>query len=187
MAQGLPSQVEGQGLESWASWHGRDWIQAPLSHCLWPGCGCGMDTGAVCATCPTGPGSLRLWTQLPWSEGWDSKTLTLLFPWFQLVYALQSSHLWMCRDECIVKFSGLLLCWVEAPFRFRDIFLATDWRGYWKVVFYSGMLLTSLDRVFLVVSFCFSFHCFKYMNDLRSSCWRVNWQSCGSSLFPCCI
>ena len=36
MAQDLPSKVEGQGLESWACRHGRDWIQVPLPRSLWP-------------------------------------------------------------------------------------------------------------------------------------------------------
>lgn len=178
------AKVEGQGLESWASRHGGTGSSpaAPLPVArvwLWNGCWSPVCHPPYCSWFSEAVDSAATIRGLGLQ---DTDSAVPLVP-ARLCF---SPPTFGCRDECIVKFSGLLLCWVEAPLDSGMLFLAIDWKGILKGSVYSGMLLTSLDRVFLVVSFCFSFHCFKYMNDS----WLPVQESTDSLVefpFPCFI
>ena len=87
-----------------------------ICHCKWRGRGCshghlgvgGAGSSPHCpipcgqgvavewmldTTFPTGPGFSEAVDSAATSEGWDSRTLTPLFPWFQLLHVFLSSHL----------------------------------------------------------------------------------------------
>lgn len=88
-------------------------------------------------------GSLKLLTQLQWSEGPGLQAPILLplvekfcllsFPSFSpLIF--RSTYMW--------EFSSILLCWEKHPCWVVDVLLGVDWRET-KVAFHSVMFLTS--------------------------------------------
>ena len=92
----------------------KTWSQSPrLLLRSYHGWSCGQEAGVVCDALMLLPGSLGLWAQLPYLEARIKRTSSTIH--LVLLPALWYTHLYLYR---LMEFSGILVCWAEAPLMF---------------------------------------------------------------------